>query len=140
MERLLWMSNIPPRAAAMEQIHRAMVNGGACGFLIRALSYTGGLAPQDRGLWRVKGLAVTCFGNIVERMNPRQLDKHITEDMFDAVVAFKEHEDAPLVQKGQAIYTLQRYSEAADRWGCQPYYREATNADEESSGGDPDDA
>ncbi|KAG8955186.1 hypothetical protein FRC04_009644 [Tulasnella sp. 424] len=127
VERLLWMSNIPPRAAAMEQIHRAMVNGG-------------GLAPQDRGLWRVKGLAVTCFGNIVERMNPRQLDKHITEDMFDAVVAFKEREDAPLVQKGQAIYTLQRYSKAADRWGSQPYYRETTNVAEESSGTEPDDA
>lgn len=96
----------------MEPIYRAMVNGGACGFLVRALSYTGGLAPQDRGLWRAKGLAVTCFGNIVERMNPRQLGKHITQEMIDAVEAFKEREDAPLVQKGQAIYTLQRYTKA----------------------------
>ncbi|KAG8955195.1 hypothetical protein FRC04_009653 [Tulasnella sp. 424] len=121
VERLLWLSNPPIIKPAV--LH-AVVNGGSCAFLARTLSYTGDLDPQDRGLWRAKGLAITCLGNIVERMNHEQLRSRISKEMIDAVVEIKEDGDAPLVQRGQAIFMLQRYTLAADRYGVQPYYRE----------------
>lgn len=96
-----------------------MVKGNACGLLVHVLSHTGDWAPHDRDLWRAKGLAVTCLGNIVEQMSKRQLFDYLTGEMIDAVVPLKESEDAPLGQKGQAICTL-----AANRWAIQPHYRE----------------
>lgn len=132
VERLLWLSNPPIIKPA---VHRALVNGGSCAFLAHILSYTGDLDPQDRGLWRAKGLAMTCLGNIVERMNHEQLRSRISKEMIDAVVAIKEDGDVPLVQRGQAIFMLQRYTLAADCYGVQPYYREdvSTMADESRS-------
>lgn len=121
VERLLWLSNLP---IIKYEVHCAMFDGGACAFLARAISYTGELDPQDRGLWRAKGLAMTCLGNIIEMMNAEQLRNLISKEMIDAVVALKENENVPLVQKGQAIFMLKRYTLAADRCGIQPLYRE----------------
>ncbi|KAG8922974.1 hypothetical protein FRC01_013382 [Tulasnella sp. 417] len=127
VERLLWLSNTKSPLEDSEQIHRALVMGGACGFLTYVLSHTGALDPQDRGLWRAKGLAMTCLGNLIERMGREECHKSITKEMINAVVATKEDEGVPLVQRGQAIFTLQRYTVAADRCGIQPYYREDTS-------------
>ncbi|KAG8975948.1 hypothetical protein FRC05_004879 [Tulasnella sp. 425] len=120
VERLLWISNI--RMIEKEQAHRVLVDGGACEFLARALQ--GDPTTQDRGLWRAKGLAMTCLGNIVEMMNEEQCREHVTKEMVESIVAIKEHGDVPLVQKGQAIFTLQRYTLVAERWAIQPYYHE----------------
>ncbi|KAG8915706.1 hypothetical protein FRC00_001078 [Tulasnella sp. 408] len=137
VERLLWLSNVKKME---EQIHRALVEGRACECLAHALTYTGGLDPDDRGLWRAKGLAMTCLGNIIERMNKEQFCNCIREEIIASVVAIKEDAAAPLVQKGQAILLLQRYTLAADRLGVQPSHREDTsNVAEEFRGVDPGD-
>lgn len=124
VERLLSLSNMRVKEG---QIHRALVEGGACEFLAHVLHYTGALDSKDRGLWRAKGLAMTCLGNIIERMNKEQLSSWVKEEMITSVVAIKEEEEVPLVQKGQAIFLLQRYTLAADRLGVQHFHREDTS-------------
>lgn len=137
VERLLWLSNIRVKE---EKIHRALVEGCACEFLGHALKYTGNLEPGDRGLWRAKGLTMTCLGNMIERMDKEQFCDCVQEEMVTSVVAIKEDGAVPLVQKGQAIFLLQRYTLAADRVGVQPFYREDTsNMAEEFRNADPDD-
>ncbi|KIO29290.1 hypothetical protein M407DRAFT_6248 [Tulasnella calospora MUT 4182] len=121
VERLLWLSNIP---IIEDEVHRTLVNGGVCGFLAYVLSHARVVDSQDRGLWRAKGLTMTCIGNIVERMNEKQLRDHITKELVESIVKVKGREDVPLVQKGQAIFTLQRYNLAAERLNVQPYYQE----------------
>ncbi|KAG9019777.1 hypothetical protein FRB90_007920 [Tulasnella sp. 427] len=102
VERLLWLSNLKENA---EEIHSALVK-------------------SDAGIWRAKGLTMTCLGNIVEEMDWVQLRDHATTEMIGIVVTIKHTEDAPLVQKGQAIFLLQRYTLVADRYGIDPHYRE----------------
>lgn len=125
VERLLSLSNMKMME---EQTHHALVGGSACEFLAHSLKYTGGLAAGDRGLWRAKGLAMTCLGNIVERMDKEQFCNCINEEMVACIVAIKKDQEVPLVQKGQAIFLLQRYTLAADRLGVQPFHREATSS------------
>ncbi|KIO23661.1 hypothetical protein M407DRAFT_244698, partial [Tulasnella calospora MUT 4182] len=67
---------------------------------------------------------MTCLGNILEKMDWMQLHDHITAEMIDIVVKIKVDGDSPMVQKGQAIFLLQRYTLVADRYGIEPYYRE----------------
>lgn len=108
-----------------EQAHRTLVVGGACGFLACVLQpRKWDPTTQDRGLWRAKGLAMTCLGNIIEMMDEEECREHVTKKMVESIVAIKQHGDVPLVQKGQAIFTLQRYTLVAECWGIQPYYRE----------------
>lgn len=124
----------------VEQIHWTLVEADTCTFLTYVLSYNMDQDPPDRGLWRAKGLAMTCLGNIIERMDAAQLDQHVTEEMVRTVVSIKNHEDVPTVQKGQAIFTLQRYTLAADRWSIRPFYREdPSNMEEEFRNADEDD-
>ncbi|KAG8928097.1 hypothetical protein FRC01_006464 [Tulasnella sp. 417] len=138
VERLLWLSNAK---VMKEQTHRALVDGGGCEFLVQALHYRGVLSSDDRGLWRARGLAMTCLGNIIERMNKEQFSNRVKEDMIASVVAIKEDKEVPLVQKGQAIFLLQRYTLAADRLGLQPFHREdISNMAEEFRNVDPDKA
>ncbi|KAG8937691.1 hypothetical protein FRC00_002375 [Tulasnella sp. 408] len=125
VERLLSLSNME---IMQEQIHRALVDGGACEFLAHALNHTGGLDAGDRGLWRAKGLAMTCLGNIVERMDKEQFCNRIKKEMIACVVAIKEGGEVPLVQKGQAIFLLQRYTLTVDRLEVQTFHREATES------------
>ncbi|KIO18310.1 hypothetical protein M407DRAFT_32017 [Tulasnella calospora MUT 4182] len=140
VNRLLWLSNVE---TMKDQIHRALVEGGACEFLTQTLNHRPRDASDasdawDRGLWRAKGLAMTCLGNIVERMNKEQFCNYLKEEMIVSVVAIKEDAAVPLVQKGQAIFLLQRYTLAADRSGVQPFYRENTsNMTEEYRSADP---
>ncbi|KAG8928096.1 hypothetical protein FRC01_006463 [Tulasnella sp. 417] len=122
--RLLGLSNMKMME---EQIHLALVDGGACEFLAHILNYVGDLDPEDRGLWRAKGLAMTCLGNIVERMNKKQFCHCVNKDMIRTAVAIKDAAGVPLVQKGQAIFLLQRYTMKADRLGVEPYHREDTS-------------
>ncbi|KAG9048547.1 hypothetical protein FS837_012616 [Tulasnella sp. UAMH 9824] len=124
VERLLWLSNIP---IIDVEVHRALVKGGACKFLAYVLSHTRTQDPPDRGVWRAKGLAMTCLGNIVQRMDKEHFSLHITKAMVDTVVTIKEHEDVPDVQRGQAILLLKRCTLAADRWGVPPHCREDTS-------------
>ncbi|KAG8922973.1 hypothetical protein FRC01_013381 [Tulasnella sp. 417] len=138
VERLLSLSNAK---VMKEQICHALSNGGACEFLARALHHTGVLSSDDRGLWRAKGLAMTCLGNIIERMNEEQFSSCIKEEMIALVVTIKEDGKVPLVQKGQAIFLLQRYTLAADRFGVRPFHREDTsNTAEEFQNVDLDNA
>ncbi|KAG8923768.1 hypothetical protein FRC01_012358 [Tulasnella sp. 417] len=111
VERLLWLSNVKHNT---EEVHRALVQASSCSFLTRVLTYTGGLSPQDRGIWRARGLAMTCLGNILEKMDWVQLYDHITAEMIASVVKIKLDGDTPMVQRGQAIFLLQRYTLVAD--------------------------
>lgn len=128
VESLLWLSNQNADADIFGQVHRILIKGDACTFLGQVISSSnGGLDPEDRGLWRVKGLAMTCIGNIIERMGEEEIHDHVPKDVIDSVVAIKENGTTPLVQKGQAIFMLQRYTLTADRWHVNPYYRENTS-------------
>ncbi|KAG8896869.1 hypothetical protein FRC01_011585, partial [Tulasnella sp. 417] len=75
-------------------------------------------------------------GDIFEKLLAR-----VSKEMIDAVVAIKKREDVPLVQKGQAIFTLQRYTLTANRWRIEPHYREdiSSMVDDSWMRGDPDD-
>lgn len=121
VERLLWLSNIKHNT---EEVHHALLEAGSCNFLAHVLTYTGGLKPQDRGIWRAKGLAMTCLGNILEKMDWVQLHDHVTAEMIQIILKIKVGGDTPMVQKGQSIFLLQRYTLVADRYGIEPYYRE----------------
>ncbi|KAG9048543.1 hypothetical protein FS837_012612 [Tulasnella sp. UAMH 9824] len=127
VEGQAWPSSTKSSADTLAQIHRALVKGDACAFLAKVVSYSGNLDPQDRGLWRAKGLAMTCLGNIIERMDTEQLRDHITQEMIDAVVMIREDEDVPELPKGQAILLLKRYTWAANSRGIRPFYSEDTS-------------
>ncbi|KAG8915704.1 hypothetical protein FRC00_001076 [Tulasnella sp. 408] len=127
MERMPRSSTTKPSAGSSVQIHRVLVNGNACRFLAKVVSHSGNLDAQDRGLWRAKGLAMTCLGNIIELMNTRQLRDHITPDIIDAVATIREHDDVPELPKGQAILLLKRYTWAANSRGIRPFYSEDTS-------------
>ncbi|KAG8937689.1 hypothetical protein FRC00_002373 [Tulasnella sp. 408] len=84
---------------------------------------------------------MTCLGNIIERMDEGQLCDCVQEEMVASIVAIKGNATVPLVQKGQAILLLQRYTLAADRVGVEPFYREETsNIAEEFRNADSDDS
>ncbi|KAG8896216.1 hypothetical protein FRC00_006266 [Tulasnella sp. 408] len=123
LDPLLWLSNMPP---TIKEAHRALVDGDTCGFLLKIIYYPMPLiwTWQDRDVWRAKGQAITCLGNIIERMDESQMRDHVTKQMIDAVVAIKTNEEAPLSERIHAKFTLQRYTAAADRCGIEPYHRE----------------
>ncbi|KAG9022166.1 hypothetical protein FS837_006566 [Tulasnella sp. UAMH 9824] len=127
LDPLLWLSNMPP---TIKEAHRALVDGGTCGFLLKIVNYP--VSPvwvwQDRDVWRAKGQAITCLGNIIERMDETQMRGHITKEMIEAVVTIKTNDEAPLSERDHAKFTLQRYTTAADRCGIEPYYREEVQA------------
>ncbi|KAG8946761.1 hypothetical protein FRC04_011417 [Tulasnella sp. 424] len=123
LEPLLWLSNMPPD---INIAHRVLVRSGACNFLAKIISSP--VSPtwkwEEREVWRAKGQAMTCLGNIIERMDKSQLGDYVTKEMVDDVVAIKTDEEAPLAQRDQANFTLERYQIAADRCGIKSYYRE----------------
>ncbi|KAG9042195.1 hypothetical protein FS837_011171 [Tulasnella sp. UAMH 9824] len=123
LDLLLWLSNMP---ADVAQAHRALIGGDACRFLGSILTGTASLEWKwwERDNWRAKGEAMTCLGNIIERMNETELRDHVPKAVIEAAVAMKKNQDAPLTQRGQAIFMLQRYTVAADRCGVEPYHRE----------------
>ncbi|KAG9042194.1 hypothetical protein FS837_011170 [Tulasnella sp. UAMH 9824] len=123
LDLLLWLSNMP---ANILKAHRALIGGEACRFLGAIITDTRspGWQWRDRAEWRAKGEAMTCLGNIIERMDESELRDHVPKTVLDAVVALKENEEAPLTQRGQAIFMLQRYTVAADRCGVEPHHRE----------------
>ncbi|KAG8946763.1 hypothetical protein FRC04_011419 [Tulasnella sp. 424] len=126
LEPLLWLSNIP---SDIKVAHRALVQSGACNFLAKIIPYPVSLTWkwEERDIWRAKGQAMTCLGNIIERMDESQLHEHVTKRMIDDVVAIKTNEEAPEAQRDQATFTLQRYQIVAGRCGIEPYYRELPN-------------
>lgn len=129
LDPLLWLSNMPQHIV---EAHQALVQGGACNFLssLIVLPVPPGSPIENRSLWRVKGEAMTCIGNIVERMDYKELCQHITRELIEAVVAIKESIATPLVQKGQAVFMLQRYTITADRFRITCYHREEASNSE----------
>lgn len=74
---------------------------------------------------------MTCLGNIIQRMDRSQLCDYVTKEMIDSVVAIKTNKEAPLAQRDQAKFTLQRYTVVADGCGIEPYYREEMQASDQ---------
>ncbi|KAG8921246.1 hypothetical protein FRC01_000345 [Tulasnella sp. 417] len=133
LEPLLWLSNMPRH---IKVAHRALVRGHACKFLATIIPYQVSATWEwhERERWRAKGQAMTCLGNIIERMDESQVRDHVTKEMIDSVVAIRTNEEAPLAQRDQAKFTLQRYTVVADRWGIEPYYREELEATDQAPG------
>ncbi|KAG8928077.1 hypothetical protein FRC01_006483 [Tulasnella sp. 417] len=123
LDPLLWLSNMPQHIV---EAHQALVHGGVCKFLANLIVYPvpPGSPIENRSIWRAKGEAMTCLGNIVERMDHKELCQHITREVIEAVAAIKESIATPLVQKGQAVFMLQRYTITADRFRITCYHRE----------------
>ncbi|KAG8898311.1 hypothetical protein FRC00_003004 [Tulasnella sp. 408] len=133
LDPLLWLSNMPPHIVAA---HQALVQGGVCVFLTTLITcpVPSGSPIENRSLWRAKGEAMTCLGNIVERMDHKELCRHVTREVIDAVVTIKESMATPLVQKGQAVFMLQRYTIAANRFRITCYHREEPSGSERYMG------
>lgn len=114
LEPLLWLSNMP---ASIPEAHHALVTGGACEFLAKIIldSPQEAWSWKDRAIWRVKGEAITCFGNIIEKMDQAELRLHLREDSIKAIGEIRDNTEAPLVQRDQATFTLRRYIAAAAR-------------------------
>ncbi|KAG9042198.1 hypothetical protein FS837_011174 [Tulasnella sp. UAMH 9824] len=127
LDPLLWLSNMPQHIVEARQ---ALVQAGACDFLasLIVLPIPPGSSTDNRSLWRVKGEAMTCLGNIVERMDYKELSRYITQELIKAVVVIKESIATPLVQKGQAVFMLQRYTTTADRFRMTCYHREEASS------------
>lgn len=118
-ERLLWLSNLEENA---DEIHCALVDAGTCAFLVQVPSYTGGLDPHDRGICRIKGLAMPCAGNILKKIDGAQLRYRVPPEMIGIVATIKDNLGATTVQRGQAIFLLQRYTLVADKYGIVWHY------------------
>ncbi|KAG8924065.1 hypothetical protein FRC00_005528 [Tulasnella sp. 408] len=114
LEPLLWLSNM---RASIPEAHRALVKGGACEFLAKIIldSPQETWLWQDRAIWRIKGEAITCLGNIIEKMDQSELRSHLREDIIKAIADIRDNTAAPLVQRDQAMFTLLRYKTVA---GC----------------------
>ncbi|KAG8928677.1 hypothetical protein FRC01_005566 [Tulasnella sp. 417] len=108
LEPLLWLSNIPD---SIPEAHQALVNGAAFEFLEKIIldSPQKSWSWHDRALWRAKGEAITCLGNIIEKMGEAELRSHLSEDVLMAMVEIKDNAETPLAQRYQVTLTLQRY-------------------------------
>ncbi|KAG8921247.1 hypothetical protein FRC01_000346 [Tulasnella sp. 417] len=127
LDTLLWLSNMPPDIGAA---HRALVGGDTCAFLVKIVNHPVSQIWewQEREIWRAKGQAITCLGNIMEKMDGSQIRDHVKKEMIKFVVEIRTNEEAPLAQRDQAKFTLQRYTAVANRWGIEPYWRESAEA------------
>ncbi|KAG9017467.1 hypothetical protein FRB90_001184 [Tulasnella sp. 427] len=123
LEPLLWLSNMH---IEIPEAHRALVEGGACRFLCKVIAtpVSSDWKWSEREIWRAKGEAMTCYGNMIEQMDKSELLAHVTSETIQGIVAVKTSEAAPLAQRGQALYTLQRYMEVAEKNDVIPYYKE----------------
>ncbi|KAG8965572.1 hypothetical protein FRC05_003222 [Tulasnella sp. 425] len=132
MEPLLWLSNMP---SSIPEAHRALVDGDACEFLAKIIldSPQETWSWQDRAIWRVKGEAITCLGNIMEKMDGTELRSRLREDVVKAVLEMRDNSEAPLAQRDQGTFTLIRYKAAAGRCGVVPFCAEKLVQDPESS-------
>lgn len=61
----------------------------------------------------------------MERMDREDLRCHVGKGIIESAVSIKEDCEAPTMQKGQAIFMLQRYNLVADQCGIEPFYKEA---------------
>ncbi|KAG9049982.1 hypothetical protein FS837_008332 [Tulasnella sp. UAMH 9824] len=119
IESLLWLSNTRRH---FWETSLALIQGGACEYLARVLCCDDPQSRLHRTFWRAKGLAMTCFGNIMERMDREELRYHVGRDVIESAVRIREDSDTPTVQKGQAIFMLQRYTTVANQCGIEPLY------------------
>ncbi|KAG8928676.1 hypothetical protein FRC01_005565 [Tulasnella sp. 417] len=120
LEPLLWLSNMPP---SVPEAHRALVEGSACEFLAKIIldSPQESWSWKDRAVWRVKGEAITCLGNIIERMDETELRAHLHEGTVKSIAEIRDNVEAPEAQREQAIFALQRYEATADRCAVVPF-------------------
>lgn len=108
------------------EAHCALVMGGACEFLAKIILDS----PQetwlwrDRAIWRIKGEAITCLGNIIEKMDQPELRSHLREDIVKTIADIRDNTEAPLVQRDQAMFTLVRYKAAAGCRNVEPLCKE----------------
>ncbi|KAG8942671.1 hypothetical protein FRC04_003572 [Tulasnella sp. 424] len=132
LEPLLWLSNMP---SSIPEAHRALVDGDACEFLAKIIldSPQETWSWQDRAIWRVKGEAITCLGNIIEKMDEMELRSRLREDVVKAIVEMRDNSEVPLAQRDQGTFTLIRYKAAACRCGVVPFCAEKLVQDPESS-------
>ncbi|KAG8912856.1 hypothetical protein FRC00_003616 [Tulasnella sp. 408] len=123
LEPLLWLSNMP---VSNPKAHRALVEGGACEFLVKVIldSPREVWSWEDRATWRVKGEAITCLGNIIEKMDQSTLRSHLREDIIKAIADIRDNVEAPLAQRDQATFTLLRYETAAGCYDVEPLCKE----------------
>lgn len=92
----------------------ALIQGGTCEYLAQILSCDDPGSRSHRTFWRAKGLAMTCLGNIMERMDREELRRHVAKGVIESAVSIKDDHDTPMVEKGQATFMLQRYNLAAN--------------------------
>ncbi|KIO23660.1 hypothetical protein M407DRAFT_214165 [Tulasnella calospora MUT 4182] len=131
IESLLWLSNTRRH---FWKISLALIQGGACEYLAQILSYDDPKSRSHRTFWRSKGLAMTCLGNIMERMDREELGCHVGKRVIASAVGIRDDCDAPTVQKGQAIFMLQRYSIVANQCGMVPLYEKDAPSNLKTSG------
>lgn len=135
LEPLLWLSNMP---ASIAEAHHALVVGGACEFLAKIILDS----PQetwlweDRAIWRIKGEAITCLGNIIEKMDQTELRSRLSENTIKAIADIRDNTEAPLVQRDQATFTLRRYKAAAGRCDVEPLCKHTLGQEAEGSNGE----
>lgn len=112
--------------ASTPEAHRALVEGGACEFLVKVIldSPREIWSWEDRAAWRVKGEAITCLGNIIEKMDHSTLCSHLRGDVIEAIADIRDNMEAPLAQRDQATFTLLRYKAAAGRYDVEPLCKE----------------
>lgn len=105
--------------SGIQQVHHALVEGGACEFLANVIlnSLPNTWMWEHRAAWRVKGEAITCLGNIIERMDELALRSRIKTEIVEAMVAIYNNVEYPLAERQHAEFTLKRYREAVDRYG-----------------------
>ncbi|KAG8904683.1 hypothetical protein FRC01_008638 [Tulasnella sp. 417] len=123
LEPLLWLSTINPQ---IRVVHRVLHRSGTCEFLSKIVFHPvpPGSYTENRDIWRAKGDAITCIGNIMERMDRFDFSHQITKELIASVKAIKDDEATPLAQKNQALYMLQRYTASADHCCVAAYHRE----------------
>lgn len=123
LEPLLWLSNMP---TSIPEAHSALVMGGACEFLAKIVldSPQETWSWKDRAIWRLKGEAITCLGNIIEKMDQSELRSHLREEIIKAIADIRDNTEAPLDQRDQATFTLLRYKAATDRCKAEPLCKE----------------
>ncbi|KIO18563.1 hypothetical protein M407DRAFT_246448 [Tulasnella calospora MUT 4182] len=116
---LIWLSL---RSSNFPEAHHALVGSGACDLLLEVMKWT--VPPESdhqyRDICRAKGEALTCLGNICECMDAGELEVLGSKDMIDCVLLIRDSKTMPMVQVGQAAFTVQRYLAACARCGVRP--------------------
>lgn len=112
LEPLLWLSRMPHRAP-----RHAMLIAGVLDFLhqIADIHVPDLEQPDYRLIYRSKGDAINCIGNLFDSMDLEEWEQFVPSGVVDTLRQILTNDDLPLTLRSQAGDVMARHGAASDK-------------------------